>query len=74
MQKYHKNSLLCRSKLTILLYGRRQLLHLLRVTLYMTYEADLRKMLWAEPNYEMRKIFWKHYIQGGSQKVQKLNE
>ena len=41
----YENSLLCRSKLTILLYGRRQLLHLLRVTLYMTYEADLRKML-----------------------------
>ena len=35
MQKYHKNRLLCGSNLTILLYGKRQLLHLLRVTLYL---------------------------------------
>ena len=35
MQKYHTNRLLCGSNSTILLYGRRQLLHLLRVTLYM---------------------------------------
>ena len=34
-QKYHKNRLLCGSNLPILLYGRRQRLHLLRVTLYM---------------------------------------
>ena len=37
MQKYNKNRLLCGPNLTILLYGRRQLLHLLRVTLYMYY-------------------------------------
>ena len=36
MQKYHKNRLLCGSNLTILLYGRRQLLHLLWVTLYIS--------------------------------------
>ena len=34
MQKYHKNRLLCRSNLTILLFERWQLLHLLWVTLY----------------------------------------
>ena len=38
MQKYPKNRLLCGSNLTILLYGRRQLLHLLQqVTLYVIF-------------------------------------